>query len=185
MFSLLQWLKAAPDGAVALLTATLAAGIAVFVTVLTQWVLGRRARTDLLTKKLEELYLALNAASAHNVQRYNASVHLAELSPFTRERVSSTPVDDLGLDLHKRIVIYVRLYFPKLTAAHQAVFIANREVNMLIYSAETGPPLTTPVLKKLSADYGESLQKMEAEIISNRALLVREGIRPRGYAREA
>jgi hypothetical protein len=146
---------------------------------------GRRARTDLLTKKLEELYLALNDASAHNLQRHNAAKHLAEINPFTRTKVSSTPVDDLGLDLHKRIVMYVRLYFPKLAAAHQAVFIANRDVNRLIYSAETGPPLPESALKSLSASYGDSLRKMETEIITNRAVLVREGMLPRRYTREA
>lgn len=58
-----------PQDAIAILTAVLAAIVAVLVTVLTQWILGRRARTELLTKKLEELYLALNEISAHSDKR--------------------------------------------------------------------------------------------------------------------
>lgn len=69
MSAFVAWLAAAPQGAIAILTAVLAAGVAVLVAALTQWVLGRRAQTELLTKKLEELYLSLNEISAHNLKR--------------------------------------------------------------------------------------------------------------------
>jgi hypothetical protein len=181
MDSILAWLQAAPTGAITLATAILTALVAIFVTVLTQWVLGRRARTDLLTKKLEELYLALNEASAHNVERFHAAVPLTSPNPFDKVKVSTSSVNAMGLDLHKKIIMYVRLYFPKLSAAHQAVFAANQEVNNLIYEAETGPPIPEERLLLASGHYGDTLQAMEAEIISNRSCLVRETILPRRY----
>jgi uncharacterized membrane protein YfbV (UPF0208 family) len=65
--ALFSWLIAAPQGAIALLTAVSTAMVAILVVFLTQWILGRRARTELLTNKLEELYLALNEVSTHSV----------------------------------------------------------------------------------------------------------------------
>ncbi len=183
MSALVTWLKAAPEGAVALTTAILAALVAVFITVLTQWILGRRARTELLTKKLEELYLALNDASAHNVARTNAAMPLTTATPFNRQNVSSTPVEAVGLDLHKKIIMYVRLYFPQLAAAHQEVFIHNREVNMLIHEAETGPQLSEERLMEFSFRYIEALKSMEGEIIVNRSVLVKDTLFPRRYRR--
>lgn len=181
MNSILSWLQAAPVGAISLLTALLAALVAIFVTVLTQWVLGRRARTDLLTKKLEELYLALNDASAHNVARFEAAQPLITATSFSKVQVSTSSVNAQGLDLHKKIIMYVRLYFPKLSTAHQTVFKLNSEVNHLIYEAETGPPLSEQHLLQASGQYGDALKAMETEIIANRAALVRETIFPRRH----
>jgi hypothetical protein len=185
MSAVLTWLKAAPEGAIALVTAVLAAVVAVFVTVLTQWILGRRGRTELLTKKLEELYLALNEAAAHNVTRTNAALPLATATPFNRQNVSGSRVEELGLDLHKKMVMYVRLYFPQLAGAHQRVFHRNREVNVFIHEAETGPPLSEDRLLELSGVYGEALRVMESEIIENRRVLVRDTLLPRRYRRRA
>jgi hypothetical protein len=183
--SILAWLQAAPAGAISLLTGSLAALVAIFVTVLTQWVLGRRARTDLLTTKLEELYLALNDASAHNVARYESARPLITATPFTKVPVSTGSVNAQGLDLHKKIVMYVRLYFPKLSFAHQKVFKLNSQINSLIYEAEVGPPLSEDRLLHASGKYGDALKAMEAEIILNRSTLVRETILPRRHQRES
>ena len=141
MSAFVSWLTAAPQGAIAILTAALASLVALSVAVLTQWVLGRRARTELLTKKLEELYLVLNEVSAHNLKRVEEALPLAIATPFNRPKITGGSVERQGLDLHKKIVMLVRLYFPKLAIAHQDVFRCNRDVNMLIYEAETGPPL--------------------------------------------
>src|ERR1700741_4801427 len=118
MSALVAWFAAAPSGAIAVLTAALAAIVALAVTILTQWILGRRSRTELLTKKLEELYLALNDVSAHSVKRVEEALPLATATPFDRPQISGGSVERQGLDLHKRIVMLVRLYFPKLQAAH-------------------------------------------------------------------
>ena len=166
---------------VAAITAALAALVAILVALLTQWVLGRRARTELLTKKIEELYLTLNEVSAHNVKRVEEALPLAISSPLNRPKITGGSVERQGLDLHKKIVMLVRLYFPKLAPAHQVVFRCNSKVNMLIYEAEVGPPLKDEYLMKLSGDYRDALVAMEEEIIENRRVLVKDYLVPTRY----
>lgn len=169
-----SWLAAAPQGAIAILTAALATLVTVLVAILTQWVLGRRARTELLTKKLEELYLVLNEISAHNLRRVEEALPLATATPFNKPKISGGSNERQGLDLHKKVVMLVRLYFPKLAKAHQAVFQRNSAVNMLIYEAETGPPLSDARLLELSGAYRDAFVAMEEEIIENKRLLVKD-----------
>jgi hypothetical protein len=57
MHELATWFAAAPSGAIPALATVVAALAALVSAILTQWVLGRRARYELLTKKLEELYI--------------------------------------------------------------------------------------------------------------------------------
>ena len=181
MPAFVSWLTAAPQGAIAILTAALAALVAVLVAVLTQWVLGRRARTELLTKKLEELYLVLNEISSHNLKRVEEALPLATATPFNKPKITGGSVERQGLDLHKKIIMMVRLYFPKLAKVHQAVFRRNSEVNMLIYEAEMGPPLSDAQLLKLSGAYRDAFVAMEEELIENRRILVKDHILPLRY----
>lgn len=185
MNALISWLAAAPQGAIAILTAVLAALVALLVAVLTQWILGRRARTELLTKKLEELYLALNDVSAHSVKRVEETLPLISATPFTKPTITGGSVERQGLDLHKKIVMLVRLYFPQLSAAHQDVFRCNSNVNMLIYEAETGPPLSEDRLFALSGAYRDAVVAIEEELIRNRRVLVKDYLLPVRYRREA
>ncbi len=185
MNALLSWLAVAPQGAIAIVTAMVAAVVALLVALLTQWILGRRTRTELLTKKLEELYLALNEVSAHNVKRVEEALPLTSATPFSKPKISGGSVEQQGLDLHKKIVMLVRLYFPQLSAAHQEVFRFNSGVNMLIYEAETGPPLSEDKFIALCGAYRDAVVAMEEEIIKNRGVLVRDFILPRMYKREA
>lgn len=183
MGAFLLWLGDAPQGAVAILTACLAAIVALLVVILTQWTLGRRARTELLTKKLEELYLALNEVSAHNVKRVEEALPLVTATPFTKPIIAGGSIERQGLDLHKKIVMLVRLYFPKLSAAHQEVFHRNSSVNSLIYHAENGPPLSEDNLLRLSGAYRDAVVAMEEEVIRNRRVLVKDYLLPRRYQR--
>lgn len=184
MNALLSWLAAAPHGAIAIVTAVFAAVVALLVALLTQWILGRRARTELLTKKLEELYLALNEVSAHNVKRVEEALPLTLATPFSKPKISGGSVERLGLDLNKKIVMLVRLYFPQLSTAHQEVFRFNSEVNMLIYEAETGPPLSEDKFIALCVVYRDAVVAMEEEMIKNRRVLVKDFLLPRRYSRE-
>jgi hypothetical protein len=186
MSALLAWLSAAPQGAVAILCATLAALVALLVAILTQWVLGRRARTELLTKKLEDLYLVLNEISTHSVVRFEESLPLATASPFNRPKVSGGSSERRERDLHKKIGLLVRLYFPSLNDAHQEVLRCNNTVHALIYEAETGRPLSEDRLMEFSGvfrDAIEALGTMEDELIQNRLVLVRDYFFPIRYKR--
>jgi hypothetical protein len=174
MAALVNWLAAAPQGAVAILTAVLAAVVAMLVTVITQSILGRRARTELLTKKLEELYLALNEVSAHGVKRTYEALPLVSATPFTKPKIAGGPVERQGHDLHRKVFMLVGLYFPRLSTAHEAVALCNRQVNMLIDEAEAGPPLSEEQLLQLSRAYRDSVVAMEEELVLNRRILVKD-----------
>lgn len=185
MSSLLEWLGTAPQGAVAILTAALTALVAVIVALLTQWILGRRSRTELLTKKLEELYLALNEVSAHNVKRAEEVLPYAASGMHSVQTLASSSVERQALDLHKKIVMLVRLYFPELSSTHQRVFRRNSRVNELIHRIESGIPSSEEAVVQLSGAYGEALAAMEQEIITNRRLLTKDGLLPRRYRSDA
>lgn len=181
MNPLISWLTVAPQGAIAILTAVLAAIVAVLVASLTQRVLGRRARTELLTQKLEELYLALNDVLAHGVRRVEEAFPLISATPFTKPTITGGSLERQGLDLHKKIVMLVRLYFPKLSAAHQEVFRCNSRVNLLIFEAKNGPPLSEESLISLSGAHRDAVVAMEEEIICNRRVLVKDHLLPAWY----
>ena len=185
MSALVSWLASAPASAIAILTGVHAAIVAILVAALTQWVLGRRARTELLTKKLEELYLTLNEVSAHNVKRVEEALPLTSATPFNKPKITGGSVERQGLDLHKKIVMLVRLYFPKLSVAHQTVFRFNSKVNMLIYEAETGPPLSEEIFVKVVGSYRDAVVAMEEELIQNRRVLVQDYLLPVRYKHEA
>lgn len=176
----IAWLQSAPPGAIALLTAIVGALVAIFVVVLTQWMLGRRARTELLTSKLEELYLLLNQASSENVGRYEKLVvHLyrapSETKPLPLDRST------YSLDLHKKIVMYVQLYFPRLRPAHIRMFRSNSAITDILYRASAGEKPQQAEIHIAFGSYGDCLRNMEDEIIQNQAILVKDAVLPRRY----
>lgn len=185
MSPLLNWLGTAPQGAIAILTTTLAALVAVIVALLPHWILGRRARTDLLTRKLEELYLALNEVSAHNVKRAEEVIPYAASGMHCLQKPAGSSVERQALDLHKRIVMLVRLYFPKLSSTHQRVFRRNSRVHDLIHRIESGISSSEEEVVQLSGLYGEALAAMEQEIITSRLPLTKDGLFPRRYLSDA
>lgn len=161
------------------LTALIAAFVSFAVVVLTQWILGRRARVELLTKKLEEVYLLLNQASSENVTRYEAIfAQVAQggvAPPGTLERSA------FHLDLHKKIVMYVRLYFPLLAPAHQHMFHCNNRISWVIHHVAIGQQVEDKDVHEAFGAYGDSLRNMEQEIIVNKPLLVGERMFWRRY----
>ncbi len=181
MEAFFSWLALAPQGAIALLTAVLTAMVAFLVVFLTQWILGRRARTELLTNKLEELYLALNEVSTHNLKRVEEARALISATPLNKPIITGSSTELQGLELHKKIVMLVRLYFPKISKAHQEVFQRNHSVNMLIFAAENGPPLSEIRLLALSGEYRDAVVAMEEELIHNRRFLVKDHTLPTRY----
>lgn len=185
MTALLDWLSSAPQGAIAVITGLLAAVVAVIVAALTQWILGRRARTELLTKKLEELYLSLNEVSAHSVRRFEQCPRNSSSAYSQNSMTNEKSVEKQALDLHKKIVMLVRLYFPGLSKSHQEVFQRNSKVNALIFQAEQGTGVAEFLLVKHFGALRDSLVAMEEEIILNRRLLVADHRLPVRYKRVA
>lgn len=56
---------------------------------------------------------------------------------------------------------------------------------MLIYEAETGPPLSEEEFVALCGAYRDAVVAMEEEIITNRRVLVKDLLLPRMYKLEA
>jgi hypothetical protein len=114
MNAFLASLQDSPTGAVVLLGATISATVAILVVIITQWWSARRARTDLLTKKLEELFLLVNEASIENGKRRNAELEL--IKTYAKPDAERKDVLHLSrnLPLDQKINMYVQLYFPLL-----------------------------------------------------------------------
>jgi hypothetical protein len=175
MHNLKDWFSSSPQASIAFLAACLAAAVTIAVTFFTQWMLARRARTELLTKKLEELYLTLNDISAHNVLRVENALPFTNVVRIPREIPDrGSIVEQQGLDLHKKAIMLVRLYFPQLSTAHQEIFKANSLINGLIYRAKQGEILLKRQLLNVAGDYRDAMVAMEEEIILNRSVLVKD-----------
>ena len=148
----------------------------------TQYLIFKKGRTDFLTPKLEELYLLLNEVSEHNAIQFNLNFRALGGDPAAKSQLSG--MDDLdlyGLRRAKKIVMHVRLYFPKLSRAHQLVFAAERELNEIKHNILSGATPDPEEVMLASGQVGHSLMLMEQEIIRNRDLLLGANILPKFY----
>ena len=89
----------------------------------------KRDATQLLLPKLEQVYLLLNELSEHNARMFKL-YHLA-MEGDAEAQKTLNGLDDLthyGLDRGKKIIMYIRLYFPALSKIHQMLFAAESPV---------------------------------------------------------
>lgn len=173
MVNILQWISENPGAFASLISATIAASIALTVFALTQFISYRRERTQFLAPKLEELYLLLNETSEDNA-RFFKLVARASIGEKDALNVITTMEESTlyGLARAKRIIMYVRLYFPKLTTIHVLVFRAQQEFNDLTYQACGDEPPEIKDLVNSIGDVSHCLSLMEEEIIRNRDVLL-------------
>ena len=85
MTDFFKWLQLAPPNAIPLISALVAAAVAISVAVLTQWILERRGRTDFLTRKLEEVYLLIVQLQEEMNASKAAAEELAKVNPASRD----------------------------------------------------------------------------------------------------
>lgn len=166
----------------ALTSALIAAAVAVFVLAVSQYLIFKKGRTDFLTPKLEQLYLLINEVSEHNVTQFRLHFDVLNGNAVARQKLAE--MDDLdvyGQRRAKKIIMYVRLYFPKLSGAHQRVFSAERQLSILKHgiAALAAPDLDAFIAA--SGEVGHCLKLMEQELIDNRDLLLRANVLPRLY----
>jgi len=176
MNAFLASLQASPTGAVALLGATISATVAILVVIITQWVVGRRARTDLLTKKLEELFLLVNEASIENGKRRNAGLEL--IKTYAKPDAERNDVVHLSrnLPLDHKINMYVQLYFPLLRETQAQVGRINQEMVAVFHKLSDGDETKPIEVARAFLRMYLALTAFRDEII-NRALLVCETLR--------
>lgn len=182
MTPILNALLAAPAVLPALTSALIAAAVAIFIMAISQYLIFKKGRTDFLTPKLEQLYLLLNELSEHNVTQFK--LHFSALNGDAASRAKLAEIDELdlyGLRRAKKIVMYVRLYFPKLSRAHQMIFAAERELNALQHAILSPTPPDAEEFLLASGQVGHFLMLMEQELIRNRDLLLHANMFPWPY----
>lgn len=182
MPSLLNALIATPASLPALTSALIAAAVAIFIMAISQYLIFRKSRTDFLTPKLEQLYLLLNELSEHNVTQFK--LHFNALNGDAPARAKLVEMDELdlyGLRRAKKIIMYVRLYFPQLSRAHQMIFAAERRLNSLQHAILSSTPPEPEEFLLASGQVGHFLMLMEQELIGNRDLLLRANALPWRY----
>jgi hypothetical protein len=175
MTKLLNWISNNPSGFVSLISAVIAASVSLMVFTIGQFLARRRERTQFLTPKLEELYLLLNKVSEDNVKFFGLAYLSLQGDARAREELASK--EDIELYGHttaKKIVMYIRLYFPKLSRIHQLLFAAQRDLNQLMFQLHTSTPPDSEAIVEASERVGHFVRLMEEEIIANRDQLLRD-----------
>ena len=179
----MDWISKNHSALASLVSAVIAASVALTVFAISQYLTGKRDRIRFLTPKLEELYLLLNSVSEDNVQLFKMIYLCLEGDRNARQEFSS--VSDLDLYGHKtakRIIMYTRLYFPKLSQIHQLLFASQRDLNELVFRLHTKEPPELQAVQRASGRVAHYIRLMEQEIIRNRDYLLGDYVLPRRYA---
>ncbi|MCX5869558.1 MAG: hypothetical protein NTY00_02765 [Deltaproteobacteria bacterium] len=177
----LSWLKNNPSGVTTLSTALISATVAIILLVLSQWVLSRRNRTEFLTKKLEELYLMIYQISEHNWERFELLVKLARGETKYDESNAKETRRIYNLFSNKKIVMLIRLYFPKLASTHQAFSQVNSRIDNIIFDLNNSDKPMDSNVEVVLFEFEERLRSLEEEIIQNKDILVESNLLPRIY----
>jgi hypothetical protein len=179
----MDWISKEPAAFASLSSAVIAASVALIVFAITQYLTGKRDRTRFLMPKLEELYLLLNSVSEDNANFFKIIYLCLEGNQSARQKLNSMNELDLyGHKTAKRIIMYIRLYFPWLSQIHQLLFAAQRDLNDLVFEMHSNEPPDFETIQHASGRVGHFLRLMEQEIIRNRDHLLGDHVLPKRYA---
>lgn len=170
------------SAATSVISALIAASVAFIVLILNQWFSRRQQRVQFLQPKLEELYLLMNDASARNARMFKLLVAATHGDIEAKKHLDG--MDELAAYGHltaKRMVMLVRLYFPRLSRMHQFLFSAERHLSQRMWELSEGQPPSLDALIEASGKVGHMLRLMEQEIVANRDALLQATIFPRRY----
>ncbi|GAB1152544.1 MAG: hypothetical protein WStaPseu_26730 [Shewanella algae] len=167
-----------------MLPAIISAFVAIALFFLSQWFLSRRNSIELRTKKLEELYLAVNDLSNKHAVRFEMIRNITHGDNSILEDPEHTHKLYL-LDINKQILMYVRLYFPELQETHIELFHGNREITEKIYMLLEHGQIDQEEFISTFVSFGNYLRAIEDEIINNKKRLVGENILPIRHARSS
>jgi len=164
------------------LPALISALVAIALFFISQWFLSRRNSVELRTKKLEELYLAVNDLSNKHAVRFEIVRNITNGDNSILEDPEHTHKLYL-LDINKQIIMYVRLYFPELEKTHIELFHGNSEITEKIYLLLNHGEIEQEDFISIFVSFGSYLRAMEEEIINNRESLVGATLWPRKHKR--
>lgn len=171
---LLEPLLQNPSTVASLLSALIGASVAILVLMLNQVFSKRQQRVQFLQPKLEELYLMLNEVAERNTRLFKLLVAIVEGGLEAKKHLDE--LDDLDVYGHphaKRMVMLVRLYFPRLSRIHQYLFAAERELNHRIWRLSMGDEVSLEEIMEASGRVGHMLRMMEQEMVTNQGLLLK------------
>jgi len=130
----MDWITKNPSAFASLISAVIAASAALTVFAITQLLTSKRDRTRFLTPKLEELYLLLNKVAEDNARFFKIIYLCLEGNQRAREQLASMDEQEIyGHRTAKHIIMYIRLYFRRLSRIHQLLFAAQCDLNQLIF----------------------------------------------------
>jgi hypothetical protein len=181
MTKLIGWIQTAPV-TITLSVALISAAVALVVAVLTQLATSRRARRDLLTKKLEELFLLVNDAMSDCMDSYK-EVQQVLVHPAHIKSESVFLQQVRSLELQKKMLMYVKLYFPQLSESYAPVYKAHDQLNGLMIRLRSGPPPSSEEFGHAVAHYGGYIASLAEEIVTNKDMLTGSSAWRRKYKR--
>lgn len=179
---LLDWIKANPGIVASLVSAVVAASVALVVFAITQWLISKRNRTQFLAPKLETLYLVVNRIAAEHTAVCTEAFRAVDGDDAAASRIRE--MDHLELYGHrtaKEAIMYIRLYFPKLALIHQRIFAAQRELNNRLFEVSIGKPPSMEDMLEAAGAVSHFVMLMEREIVRNRDALIGDRLWPRRY----
>lgn len=182
MTGVLSWLKDNPSVLASVASAVIAASVALIVFAVTQFLTAKRNRAGLFVPKLEELYLVLNEVTADNATVCALAFRAIDGDEEARGKLRGMNELDLyGHRTAKRMIMYIRLYFPKLGPIYQLLFAAQRDVDVLLFDVSSGRlPLMADMLEA-AGKVSHFVRLMEREIVNNRDSLVGDRLWPPRY----
>jgi hypothetical protein len=184
MTEALKWLQSAPASAISGISAVLAAFVALTVLILTQWILGRRARSDLLTRKLEDLYLLiLQWRDEIDTSKFAADDFLGDQTAIDEAARKEFAGKVHRPRLDRRVSMYVHFYFPQLLHFEQQVGALNRDNAKLLRRMGEGEKVTRIELQRAWLKLHLQLGYLQQEILDNRTFFIRNTLIKPPYKR--
>lgn len=183
--SFIEYLKAIAEDSGAtssLISAIIASAVAIIVVAVNATIARRQQRVQFLQPKLEELYLLLNEVAERNTRLFKLLAAVVEGDIGAKKHLEE--LDDLEVYGHltaKKIIMLVRLYFPKLTRIHQLLFSAERKLSQKVWSLSMSEPIEMEELLEASGRVGHMLRLMEQEMVENQRFLLKATTVPRFY----
>ncbi|NOD85928.1 MULTISPECIES: hypothetical protein [unclassified Ruegeria] len=171
-----------PSTFTSLLSAIIAATVAMLVLLSNQIFSRRQQRVQFLQPKLEDLYMMLNEIGERNTRLFKILASIAGGCLVSKKELEEA--DDLnvyGLIHGKNMVMLVRLYFPKLSRIHQHLFAAERELNQLIWAVSMNEEVSIEDILSASGRVAHLLRLMEQEMVTNQETLLKATVLPRRF----
>lgn len=182
MAPFLDTIASTPPVVATLASALISASVAIVVLAASQYLARKSANMQFYAPKLQEVYLLLNDLAEHNSRLFKEFALALNGDAEARGRINALDEIDLyGHGRAKKMIMLVRLYFPRLARIHMALFTAERALNEVRFQAGTARPPDKQKLVEASGEVAKFVMLMEQEMVRNRDLLLGQQLLVRRY----